>query len=114
MNQFEPSGLVLNRRLTVEWGHCDPLGIIFYPTYFLYFDDSSHRLFASAGHDMRSLRSEFGLAGPVIVETNARFMKPVTYGDDLTARAFVCEWRSQGVPHRASGVPRRNDGVRGL
>lgn len=87
-------GLVMDRTLVVEWGECDPLGIIFYPVYFHYFDQSSHRLFALAGHTMASLRSDYGLAGPVIVDAAAKFMKPVSHGDELRARAFVSEWRA--------------------
>jgi 4-hydroxybenzoyl-CoA thioesterase len=102
MSKDASTGLLMSRSLTVEWGECDPLGIIFYPTYFHYFDASSHRLFELAGHDMASLRSTYGLAGPVIVEAKASFMQPVTHGDELTAEAFVSEWRARvfTVAHR--------------
>jgi acyl-CoA thioesterase FadM len=102
MHRHVPEGLVQNRSLVVEWGECDPLGIIFYPTYFRYFDQSTHRLLALARHTMASLRRDYGLAGPVIVDASAKFMKPVTHGDELRAQAFVAEWRTRvfKVAHR--------------
>jgi 4-hydroxybenzoyl-CoA thioesterase len=40
--------LVNTRRLTIEWGDCDPAGIVFYPRYFAMFDASTAALFARA------------------------------------------------------------------
>ncbi len=87
--------LELRRNLTVAWGECDPLGIIFYPTYFLYFDVSSHRLFEMAGQTIASMREDYGLAGPVIVDVRAQFRKPVSHGDVLEAVSFIDEWHSK-------------------
>lgn len=98
-----PAGSVtLVRDITVEWGNCDPLGIIFYPTYFHWIDASSQALFREVGHDMRSLRKEFGLAGPVIVDVGAQFLRPISFGDIVRAEAWIGEWRSKTfrVDHR--------------
>ena len=35
--------------VTVEWGDCDPAGIVYYPSYFRWCDQASHRLLAAAG-----------------------------------------------------------------
>ena len=87
--------VIVERSFTVQWGECDPLGIIFYPTYFRWIDSSSHALFATVGHDMRTLRETFGLEGPVIVDAGARFLRPVTYGDEILARAWISEWNDK-------------------
>lgn len=99
-----PGSVALARDITVEWGNCDPLGIIFYPTYFHWIDASSQALFREVGHDMRSLRKEFGLAGPVIVDTGAQFRRPVSFGDVVRAQAWIGEWRSKTfrIDHRFS------------
>jgi acyl-CoA thioesterase FadM len=34
------------RRLHIEWGDCDPAGIVFYPRYFVMFDRSTSLLIA--------------------------------------------------------------------
>src|ERR671916_83670 len=43
--------LVNTRRLVIEWGDCDPAGIVFYPRYFAMFDASTAALFARAFGD---------------------------------------------------------------
>jgi len=47
--------LVSRHEVTVEWGDCDPAGIVYYPSYFRWCDQASHRLLAVAGatHDAR-------------------------------------------------------------
>ncbi len=35
--------------ITVEWGDCDPAGIVFYPNYFRWFNQGAHALFGAAG-----------------------------------------------------------------
>ncbi len=35
--------------VTVEWGDCDPAGIVSYPSYFRWCDQASHRLLVAAG-----------------------------------------------------------------
>ena len=35
--------------ITVEWGDCDPAGIVYYPSYFKWFDQGTYRLFLKAG-----------------------------------------------------------------
>jgi hypothetical protein len=40
--------LLVNRRtLRIEWGQCDPVGIVFYPHYFIIFDTSTGWLFGA-------------------------------------------------------------------
>ena len=36
---------VSKKHLLVEWGHCDPAGIVFYPNYLAWFDDCTTALF---------------------------------------------------------------------
>ena len=40
--------LVNTRRVRIEWGDCDPAGIIFYPRYFEFFDASTSALIERA------------------------------------------------------------------
>ena len=94
-NEPQSTTVTATRSFAVEWGECDPLGIIFYPTYFRWIDASSHALFALVGHDMRSLRSTYGLEGPVIVDAGANFMRPVSYGDEVEAKAWIGEWNEK-------------------
>ncbi len=40
--------LTNSRKVRIEWGDCDPAGIIFYPRYFEIFDASTSALFERA------------------------------------------------------------------
>ncbi len=102
MHNGEENGLVLNREIAVEWSHCDPLGIVFYPVYFSWFDDSTQGLLRLAGHDQRSLRQVFDIAGPVLVDVGARFHHPITFGNVVRARCWVGSWEEKlfQVEHR--------------
>ena len=40
--------LTYTRNARIEWGDCDPAGIVFFPRYLAMFDDSTHYLFERA------------------------------------------------------------------
>ena len=42
----------------LRWGECDPAGIIFYPTYFQWFDAATWNMFAQVGFDAKRMRAE--------------------------------------------------------
>lgn len=74
---------------TVDWGDCDPAGIVFYPRYFAWFDRASHRLFEAAGLDHKRVRSEFGAVGLSLVDAQASFKRPATFGQTIQAQSVV-------------------------
>ena len=41
----EPMPLKSHHEVTVEWGDCDPAGIVYYPSYFRWCDQATYRLF---------------------------------------------------------------------
>lgn len=71
------------RSVHVEFGHCDPSGIVFNPNYFVWFDFSVHALLASAGLTLKTMREEFGMDGIPLVDNKARFKAPSRWGDEL-------------------------------
>jgi 4-hydroxybenzoyl-CoA thioesterase len=72
------------RTVRIEWGDCDPAGIVFYPRYFEMFDHSTtlliERVLAMRKHQ---LYETYGFAGYPMVENRARFLKPTRFGDDV-------------------------------
>ena len=58
------------------------MGIVFYPTYFAWFDHATHRLFASSGRTLLEQLRQEGMSVP-IVECGARFLAPVFADDEL-------------------------------
>jgi 4-hydroxybenzoyl-CoA thioesterase len=74
----------------IEWGDCDPAGIIFYPRYFEIFDASTAALFESAlGITKHEMFKTLEFAGWPLVRTQARFLKPTRFGDNVTVTTGV-------------------------
>ena len=85
--------MFINRHLvTVEWGHCDPAGIVFYPNYFGYFDASANALFLRAlGLNKYQMLKEYDLVGIPAVDVGARFIVPSVFGDVVMIESMVVE-----------------------
>jgi len=81
---------VNHRYVTIEWGDCDPAGIVFYPRYFSMFDWSTAALFEAAlGYTKREMLSRFDIAGIPIIDTGARFSVPSRFGDRVVIESVV-------------------------
>jgi len=78
------------RTVRIEWGDCDPAGIIFYPTYFKIFDNATAMLFERAlGMNKNQYLKAYDFAGFPLVDTRAKFTRPTRYGDDVTVESTV-------------------------
>jgi len=84
-----------NRRtVRIEWGDCDPAGIVFYPRYFAMFDHSSVLLLEAAlGMNKHALYKTYEFDGYPMVEARARFLIPTRYCDDVVIETSVTEVR---------------------
>lgn len=99
-----------NRRvLRIEFGHCDPAQIVYYPNYVAWVDQSTHHLFESVGLPLRRLQSELRLQVPV-VDLNVKFLGPACWGDEIEIESCIERWgtKSFDVLHdihsRSSGA----------
>jgi 4-hydroxybenzoyl-CoA thioesterase len=95
--------VLINRRtLRIEWGQCDPAGIVFYPQYLIIFDTSTGWLFERTGLTPSAMRKKYGIVGMPIVEVSARFILPCRFDDDIVVESEVGEWgrSSFTVRHR--------------
>ena len=82
----------LTRAVRIEWGDCDPAGIVFYPRYIAMFDHSTTLLIEQALGAKHELCRIYAFAGYPVVENRARFLKPTRFGDDV-----VIETRFAGL-----------------
>jgi 4-hydroxybenzoyl-CoA thioesterase len=92
-----------SRPVHIEWGDCDPAGIVFYPRFFTIFDASTAILFERAlGMTKFEFLKAHNCAGIPLVDTRARFLIPAKYGDDVVVESTVKEFRrsSFDVEHR--------------
>jgi len=99
------TSFIYRRQLTVEWGQCDPAGIVFNPRFFEMFDASSWLLFeAVLGVKPQELAATYGIIGIALVDARANFLKPAKFGDAIEIASRVSEFRrsSFDVEHRLS------------
>ena len=92
----------------VHWGDCDPAGIIFYPTYFLWFDAAAWNMFAEVGYHAKRMRAEH-LAMP-LVAAGCEFKHPAEQEDRCEVRSRIARFggKSFVLVHeivRADGTP---------
>lgn len=82
-----------NRRAVhIEWGDCDPAGIVYYPRFFEFFDASTAALFEKAGLPKQQLLSKYGILGIPMVDTQAKFLAPATFGDSVEIESRIADW----------------------
>jgi 4-hydroxybenzoyl-CoA thioesterase len=93
------------RQLTIDWGQCDPAGIVFNSRFFEMFDSNTWQMFQAAlGVRPRELEVAFGIMGIPLVDVRANFLKPVRFGDVVDVSSRVSEFRrsSFDVEHHLS------------
>jgi 4-hydroxybenzoyl-CoA thioesterase len=93
---------IARRTIEIEWGHCDPAGIVFNPRFFEWFDHATAGLFAHVGLPKAAMVQRYGIVGIPLVETRARFLKPSKFGDTVTIESRIGEFRTSSftVEHR--------------
>ena len=79
-------------KLEIQFGDCDPAGIVYYPNYFRFFDNATAGLLSAAfAMHKRNWLEHFGIAGIPMVDTGARFIKPSRFGDVVDIRSEITE-----------------------
>ena len=83
---------VNRRKVRIEWGDCDPAGIVFYPRYFAMFDHSTAMLLeAATGHTKHRMREVYDFVGFPMIDTGAKFYIPSKFGDDIVIESTISE-----------------------
>ena len=100
---------VINRfACQVQWGDCDPAGIIFYPTYFRWMDAATWAFMDSVGgYGPKRMRTEH-LAMP-LVSADCQFIAPALHGDRCEVRSRIA--RFGGASFAVAHEIVREDGV---
>jgi 4-hydroxybenzoyl-CoA thioesterase len=79
-------------RVEIQFGDCDPAGIVYYPNYFRFFDNATAGLLSAAfAMHKRNWLEHYGIAGIPMVDTGARFIKPSRFGDVVEIRSEIAE-----------------------
>src|SRR6266508_2250962 len=82
--------LVNYRVVRIEWGDCDPAGIIYYPRYFAFFDASTSALIERAlgMRKIEYLKADDSTRHP-LVNAHSRVLHPTRFGDEVTNETAV-------------------------
>jgi 4-hydroxybenzoyl-CoA thioesterase len=88
-------------RVEVQFGDCDPAGIVFFPNFSRWMDAASLAFFMQCGvPPWRELVNTRGIVGTPLLEIHTRFLKAATYGEQLTVLTCVEEWRAKAFIQR--------------
>lgn len=93
----------LSRPYRIEWGHCDPAGIVYAPRFLEMFGESTIMLFEKGlGVRKKDMLKTQGVVGFPMVDVSARFMRPAAYGDTVTLEAEAPEFGNSSftIKHR--------------
>ena len=86
--------LTNTRTIRVQWGDCDPAGIVFYPRYFEWFDACTILLFEKAtGITKIKMLEKYSGAGLALLEARAVFKVASHYGEDIDITTEVTEFK---------------------
>jgi 4-hydroxybenzoyl-CoA thioesterase len=96
--------------VNVQFGDCDPAGIVFFPNFSRWMDEASLAFFMAQGvPPWRELVKTRGIIGTPLLEIHTRFMRPATYGETIHVHTTVEEWAAKTFKHRH--VVQRGDTV---
>src|SRR6185295_17880874 len=96
MRGAEPMPRSTTYSVPVQFGDCDPAGIVFFPNYSRWMDAASHHYFRACGLPPWRAMSELpGCVGPPLLEIHTRFLKSLTYGERIEIHTHVEEWRGK-------------------
>src|SRR5262249_21722631 len=85
--------LIYRKEIQIEWGDCDPFGIVFFPRYFEYFDGCTNALFHRAtGMKKAEMLKHYKIAGIPLVQASCNFFVPSSYGDVVHVDSCVTSW----------------------
>ncbi|MEJ5990635.1 acyl-CoA thioesterase [Ramlibacter sp. PS3R-8] len=85
----------------VEFGHCDPARIVWFPNFYRWIDHASRHFFIECGvPPWHETEKTMGVIGTPIVDSHSRFLKTATYGDELVFEVSIPEWRGKSFVQR--------------
>ena len=95
-------------RYRIAFVDCDPAQIEHFSNYFRWFDTSSREFFTACGvPSWRDTERMSGIIGTPLVDAQASFRNPATYGEDIEIETWVEQWNTKSFVMRH--VARRGD-----
>src|SRR5436305_9845924 len=93
--------LIHRRAVGIEWGDCDPAGIVYSPRYAEWFDACTAALLEAAGFPKAQLVRTRGVVTPM-VSTRSQFFIPLRFGEETIVETTILRFgrSSFDVQHR--------------
>ena len=79
----------------VEWAHCDAARIVFYPHFYVLFDQATERLFSANRLSYPELLRDFEAPGMPLLETGTKYFNASRLGDTLAIETWVDSWEGK-------------------
>lgn len=87
--------------VAINFGDCDPAGIVFFPNFSKWMDAASLNYFVQCGIPVwRELVKTHGIVGTPLLEINTKFIKTATYGETIHIDTTITEWRAKTFTQR--------------
>jgi 4-hydroxybenzoyl-CoA thioesterase len=87
---------IVTTDVKVNFGDCDPAGIVFFPNFSRWMDAASLNFFVACGIPIWSeLVKTTGIMGTPVLEINVKYSSPAKYGDTIAIATCVEEWRDK-------------------
>jgi 4-hydroxybenzoyl-CoA thioesterase len=94
--EFVVQSRITAMTVQVNFGDCDPAGIVFFPNFLRWMDAASLHFFMRCGvPPWRELQVINGINGTPLLEIQTKFYRAVTYGTKIEIRSCVIEWREK-------------------
>ena len=88
-------------RYRIAFVDCDPAQIVHFSNYFRWFDAASREFFTACGvPSWRDTERTCGIIGTPLVDAQAAFRNPATYGEDIEIESWVEQWNTKSFVMR--------------
>ena len=87
---------IVTTDVLVNFGDCDPAGIVFFPNFSRWMDAASLNFFVTCGVPVWSeLVKTTGIIGTPVLEINVKYVSPAKYGETIRISTSIAEWREK-------------------
>ena len=76
-------------KIKVEWGDCDPYGIVFYPNFYKWMDSAQWNYFKSIKQPISKLEKLYNIKGLPLLHTEAKFLSACIREDILNVETSL-------------------------
>ena len=76
-------------KIKVEWGDCDPYGIVFYPNFYKWMDSAQWNYFKSIKQPISKLEELYNIKGLPLLHTEAKFLSACVREDILNIQTSL-------------------------